>query len=124
MSWFSKTKERPLKHIEWKKATSIEDVDLYNDLSFKTTVVFFKHSTRCSISSMAKSRFERTWEYSTEEIVPVYVDLLEYRNVSNDLARRYGIDHQSPQILVIRNGKCVHSTTHGAIDPQELAEFI
>eukprot|EP01012_Entosiphon_sulcatum_P032424 TRINITY_DN41241_c0_g1_i1.p2 TRINITY_DN41241_c0_g1~~TRINITY_DN41241_c0_g1_i1.p2 ORF type:complete len:116 (+),score=11.64 TRINITY_DN41241_c0_g1_i1:157-504(+) len=86
-------------------------------------VVIFKHSTRCSISSMALNRFESRWK--DDSAVPVYyLDLLQYRDISNEIASLFGVEHQSPQVLVIRNGTCVYHASHTGIMVSEVLEAI
>jgi len=83
--------------------------------SSKKGVLLFKHSTRCSISDMALNRLERTWNLSSE-ILPVYfLDLIAYRALSDKIASDYGIIHESPQVLIIKNGKCIYSSSHSDI---------
>lgn len=82
-------------------------------------VVIFKHSTRCSISSMAKNRMERDNE--PEGIAFYYLDLIRYRGLSNKIAEVFGVYHESPQVLVIRDGKCVYDESHGSISMDEIA---
>ena len=86
-------------------------------------VVIFKHSTRCSISSMALSRFESKWA-DDPEVVVYYLDLLKFRDVSNETARLFGIEHQSPQVLVIKNGTCIYTASHSGIIVSEILEAI
>lgn len=124
MGWFRKSGNEATSFIEWRLLKSIEDVEIYNDMSFSKPVVFFKHSTRCSISTTAKSRFERGFDYDNDEITPIYLDLLAHRDVSNFLEDLYGIQHQSPQILMIKNGECVYHTSHNAIDPDVLRDYL
>lgn len=77
----------------------------------------FKHSTRCSISSMAKSRFER--EYNLD--FPVYyLDLIQYRPISNLIASKSGVEHQSPQLIVFQNGKPIYNASHSGIVIDEI----
>jgi bacillithiol system protein YtxJ len=86
-------------------------------------VVIFKHSTRCSISSMALNRFESKWTDDPE--VPVFfLDLLKYRDISNEIASLFGIEHASPQVLVIKNGVCVYHASHNGIIVSEVKEAI
>lgn len=122
MGWLKKSApEQKKESINWRTLKDLEGLDTWNDMSFQKPVVFFKHSIRCSISSMAKDRFERGWIYNDEEIIPVYLDLINHRDVSNRIAELYGIDHESPQILLVKNGKCVHTNSHNSIDPSKLA---
>lgn len=86
-------------------------------------VVIFKHSTRCSISSMVLSRFESRWK--DDAAVPAYLlDLLQHRDISDDIAGRFGVQHQSPQVLVIKNGTCVYHASHTGISVPEILEAI
>lgn len=122
MGWLRKSDSDGKKvSINWMILKDLEGLDTWNDLSFQKPVLFFKHSTRCSISSMAKDRFERGWIYSEEEIIPVYLDLISYREISNRMADMYGVVHQSPQVLLIKKGECVHSASHNSIDAGRLS---
>jgi bacillithiol system protein YtxJ len=82
----------------------------------------FKHSTRCSISSMAKSRFERNFEL--EAVHAFYLDLIAYREISNQLAEDFGVEHQSPQLLLIQNGCCTYNASHNSIDLEEIKAML
>ncbi|MCC6370223.1 MAG: bacillithiol system redox-active protein YtxJ [Bacteroidia bacterium] len=99
--------------MNWNQLTSKQQLDLIDEESKQTPVLLFKHSTRCSISSTALSRLERKWqEADGQKMKPYYLDLLQHRDVSNCIASHYGVEHQSPQALIISNGKCVYSATH------------
>jgi bacillithiol system protein YtxJ len=79
-------------------------------------VLVFKHSTRCSISVMALDRINRSWDPALEPSISAwYLDLLNYREISNQIATDTGVEHQSPQMLLIRDGQCQLSETHQAI---------
>lgn len=82
----------------------------------------FKHSTRCSISSMALSRFERS--YSLEAVQAFYLDLIAYRSISNQLSDEFGIEHQSPQLLFIQSGDCTYHASHNSIDLNEIKALL
>ncbi len=82
--------------------------------------LIFKHSTSCSISLMAKSRLERSWDFAQDEIKPYYLDLLAFRSVSNAIAEKFNVYHESPQALLIRNGECTYDASHLDISVQEL----
>ncbi|MGN6533631.1 MAG: bacillithiol system redox-active protein YtxJ [Ginsengibacter sp.] len=84
--------------------------------------VIFKHSTRCSISSMAKNRLDR--KDAPEGINFYYLDLIKYRNLSNRIAREFAVTHQSPQVLIIENGKCVYNESHSGIDFEEIESVV
>ena len=84
--------------------------------------VIFKHSTRCSISAMAKNRLDKA--ISPASILFYYLDLLKYRPISNKIADDFHIHHQSPQVLIIKNGECTYEESHNGIDMQDIAEQI
>lgn len=111
---FGMSKENP--SIDWKSLESEEALQQAISESSEHPVVIFKHSTSCSISSMAKSRLESGW--NSEEVNdarPYYLDLLSNRNISNLVAQTLGVVHESPQILILKDGKCVYNTSHMGI---------
>lgn len=86
-------------------------------INSKATFVVFKHSTRCPISSMVKNRLEREWQSET----PVYyIDLLAHRALSNWIAAESGVIHESPQIILYKNGVAAYDAAHTAIDAKEI----
>ncbi len=103
----------------WIALESEEQLNAIQEQSFDRPVVIFKHSTRCSISSMAKSRLERSDE--PEGMDFYYLDLIRYRGVSNRIAELYKVTHESPQVLLIRNGECIYDASHSEIRMEELA---
>ena len=103
---------------------SINQLDEIDTISQTKPVVLFKHSTRCSISRFALKRFDAEFNYDEDKIDWYLLDLLNYRDISNEMARRYKVEHQSPQIIVVRNGKAVFSSTHDGIDAHDLKQFI
>jgi bacillithiol system protein YtxJ len=123
MGWFNSSKEESKSAIEWKSLQSIEKLDeLINDKSGEAHL-FFKHSTRCGISSMAKSKFEREWD-NESKINLWYLDLLNYREISGAIAEKLGVYHQSPQAILIQNGEVLYQETHGSIDAKEILKKI
>jgi bacillithiol system protein YtxJ len=80
--------------------------------------VIFKHSTRCGTSSLVKRRLER--DEPDAGIDFYFLDLIHFRAVSNKIAEIFGIGHESPQLLLIKNGKCVYDESHLGIDMSEL----
>lgn len=84
--------------------------------------VIFKHSTRCSISSVAKGRLERSRVPPDTDFH--YLDLISFRNISNKIAQVFKIHHESPQILVIKNGECIYDESHMGIRMEEIEEVV
>lgn len=110
--------------INWIPLTFFGQLDEMVAFSNENPVVIFKHSTRCSVSRMALKQFEaETLQYNlfTEKKVSMYfLDLLEYRDISNEIANRFNVYHQSPQLLLIKEGKLVYDVSHSDIDALEL----
>lgn len=101
----------------------MEQFDEIDEISQTKPVVLFKHSTRCSISRMALKQFDAEFNYPEEKIDWYLLDLLNHRDLSNEIASRYNVMHQSPQIIVIRNGKAVFNASHDSISAEDLKQF-
>jgi len=123
MAWFSSNNTNK-DSINWIEISSIQELKNSIELSKDKTIVIFKHSTRCAISSMAKSKFERKWNYKTDEITPYYLDLIANRDVSNEIENLLGVQHQSPQLIVIKNKQAVLNLSHNAINAEILREYV
>ena len=106
--------------VNWKPLQEAGQLDELITESFHRPVVIFKHSTRCSISTMAQFRLER--ETTPNEVVFYYLDVLNYRSLSNQIAERFRVYHASPQLLLIRSGECVYDESHQGIQMQELVQ--
>lgn len=106
--------------MNWINLTSKEQLEQISEKSNDKPQVIFKHSTRCSISSMAKSRLERGTQ--PEGMDFYYLDLIAYRNLSSLVADNFDVWHESPQILVIKNGKCVYDESHSGIRLEDIAK--
>lgn len=106
--------------INWTPITSTDQLNEIVDLSAEVPCLILKHSTRCSISTVAKHRLESNWDFEDSEIQPYYLDLISYRSVSDEIAGRFGIDHQSPQVLLIKDGSCVYDESHFGIKVSQL----
>jgi bacillithiol system protein YtxJ len=81
--------------------------------------IIFKHSTRCSISLMAKRRFEMDWANLPENLPLYFLDLIKYRDLSNQVAQDFQVHHQSPQLLLIKDGECILDQSHSDISLEE-----
>jgi bacillithiol system protein YtxJ len=107
--------------MNWNKLTSEAQIDQVIAASEEKPVLLFKHSTRCSISSMSLDRLLRNWkEEDSEKITPYYLDLIAFRSVSNLVAERFGIPHESPQVLLIQKGKVTYHESHYGISYAEI----
>ena len=95
--------------IQWKNLDSENQLESIIEDSYSSPQIIFKHSTTCPISGMAKRRLEGEWSL---DINPYYLDLLSYRSISNDIADRLDVIHQSPQIIAVHNGKAIYNESH------------
>lgn len=96
--------------MNWINLTDSQQIQAIIELSKQQPVLIFKHSTRCSISATALNRLERAW--NLQDAKAYYLDLIAYRPISNALAEQFEVEHQSPQVLIIKNGQCVYHESH------------
>lgn len=111
--------------MNWNKLTLEQQLEAIKEESAHHPVVIFKHSTKCSISKMALDRLERAWnEQEMAGVKPYYLDLLAYRNISNRIAETFGIQHESPQVIVVSKEKPVLDLSHYDIEYRQIAGLI
>lgn len=108
--------------MNWNQLTTEQQLDELIQTSNEKPIVIFKHSTRCSISTTALNRLERAWD--SEQTSAFYLDLIAYRPISGMIAEKFDIEHQSPQVLVIDNGKCTYTATHWDISMEDLKPYL
>ncbi len=106
--------------MNWINLTDAKQLDDILDKSNTKPQLVFKHSIRCSISSMTKSRLERSNQ--PDNIDFYYLDLINYRSLSTKLSEDFNVWHESPQILLIKNGKCVYDESHTAIRMEDIVQ--
>lgn len=104
----------------WQNLTALSDIDHIREASFTAPQVIFKHSTRCNISSVALRRFEA--HTPSTGTVYHFLDLINYRPVSNGVAEVFNVYHESPQVLLISKGECIYDESHLGIQASELLE--
>ena len=108
--------------MNWIPLEDEKQLDEIISNSNKIPQVIFKHSTRCSVSSMAKNRLDKN--NAPNGINFYFLDLIKHRNLSNKIADHFEVRHQSPQVLVIINGKCVYNESHSGITFNEIEDAI
>ena len=128
MSFFTKifgsSAQEDSSKVGWRMLTDLGQLNELIELSYQQPVLIFKHSTRCSISRFALKNFESEFAFSEEELQPYFLDLLENRNISNEIANRFDVMHQSPQILLLKEGKCIYHDSHDGIEVSGLKRFV
>jgi bacillithiol system protein YtxJ len=110
--------------MKWNKLTEESQLLEIKELSKQKLILIFKHSTRCSISSMALNRLERKWSLPEETIMPFILDLIAFRNVSNRIVDFFEVSHQSPQVIVLKNGKSIYNASHMSISFDDIKAAI
>ena len=108
--------------MQWKNITDLAQVSEIQQKDGYSLI--FKHSTRCSVSLMAKKRFEMDWSVLPEDTNLYFLDLISYRDISVQIAETFQVHHESPQILLIKNGDCILDASHSDISAEEVAEVI
>ena len=108
--------------MNWHPINTIAQLEQIKAASYTTPQVIFKHSTTCSISRMALDRFERA---ATPENVDFHsLDLLNFRAISTEIAAFFQVHHESPQLLLIKDGACIYEESHYGIMMDELISFL
>ena len=112
------------KNLSWIDLTEIDQLQTIKKLSFNKTQIIFKHSIRCSISRMVKNQFVEDYALNEQDADLYYLDLINNRTVSNAVEDLFKVVHESPQVLVIKNGVVVAHDSHGAINDLDLKSFL
>ncbi len=111
--------------MNWIELNDLNQLDTIGTASAEGPIVIFKHSTRCSISSTAKSRLERNWDkHDLAHVQAYHLDLIAHRDVSNEIAERFSVHHESPQLLLVHNGEVPYAESHLSITASELEEQV
>ena len=106
--------------MHWIHLTDEEQLKQIINKSQVRPQVIFKHSTRCSISSVALQRLQKVAQPA--DIDFYFLDLLAYRTLSNKIAEVFRVHHESPQVLLVKNGECVYEESHMGISMHEILE--
>jgi bacillithiol system protein YtxJ len=107
--------------MDWTILKDLGQLNEIVDLSTLKPVVIFKHSTRCSVSRMALKQFESEFAIH-DEVLLYFLDLLEHRDISNEIEKRFKVEHQSPQIIIVKDGKTIYHASHSDIQAEQLLD--
>lgn len=108
----------------WIRLEASTKVDEAMEASKEKPIAFFKHSTRCGISVQVKTGLEEKWDLDTADLDFYYLDLLEYRKISNYIAEKTGVIHQSPQLIVIKNREVIYKDSHFGINYDKFTALV
>ncbi|WP_324719440.1 bacillithiol system redox-active protein YtxJ [Salinimicrobium sp. HB62] len=117
--------KKEIEEVPWHALTEEQQLEKIKQESEKQPVVIFKHSTRCRISRMVLNNFERNYDLPKDKEVKLYfLNLIANRGISNEVASRFRVRHESPQMIILKDGEVVHHSSHQAIDVERIKEFI
>ncbi len=115
--------KKEIAEVPWHALTEEKQLEEIEKESDSQPVVIFKHSTRCGISRMVLNNFERSYDLPKDEEVKLYfLDLLANRDTSNAVASRFGVRHESPQMIILKNREVVHHSSHQSIEVQNIKD--
>lgn len=121
---FKASEPKEEKVLPWIELNALDQLKTLVEKSSTRPQFIFKHSTRCGISKMVINQFVEQYDLSSEQADLYYLDLLSFRDISNEVGYMFQVIHQSPQLIVLRNGVVVAHGSHGAINDIELTRFI
>jgi bacillithiol system protein YtxJ len=108
--------------LHWKELSQTSQLGELIDLSHRRPCIILKHSTQCTTSAMVKWQLESEWDLAPEEMDVYLLDVIRQRALAREIANRFQVFHQSPQILLIREGECTYDADHLDITLEELKE--
>lgn len=114
-----------IEKVPWKELSSLETLEKLEEDSSQKTVVVYKHSTRCGVSRVVLRNLEA--EYDLPKSAPVdlyFLDLISHREVSNKIAEKFGVRHESPQLIIIKNGKAVYDASHQSVSAESIKKHV
>ena len=123
-SIFKKVSESAPNNVHWVPLNTLEQLDAIKEQSKSEVILIFKHSTRCGISRMVKQRFEGSFDESMSSIKVYYLDLLNFRDLSDEVERVFQISHQSPQLLIIKNQVAILNASHHDITTVTIKKYL
>lgn len=111
--------------MNWSKINTLDQLEEIKQESYNKPILLFKHSTTCSISNMALNRMERNYDQiKVGNLKPYYLDLLSHRDISRKIAEEFDVEHESPQAILVKDGKAIYDASHYDISFAEIAEKV
>lgn len=118
------SKEVEETYLNWTPLISVDEIKTIKEISKRQAILIFKHSTRCGISRVVIKKFESLFNEENKQLKVYYLDLLNFREVSSKLSEVFQVTHQSPQLLVIKNGISINDESHYEIIKVNLSKYI
>lgn len=123
MGLFSFSKKPRASKLNWINITTTDELEHALGETEEVSGLFFKHSTRCNISAMTLNSFESQWE-ENEKCKLYFIDLIAHRDVSNKISELTGVEHQSPQVVLVKNKEAVYDVSHNGISARTIKKLI
>ncbi len=120
----SSVTKKEKKVLPWITLNSLEQLDVIESASKTKTQIIFKYSSRCGVSRMVLNQFVDNYELTEQDLDLYFLDLISYRSVSNEVGYKFQVMHESPQLLVIKNGVVVAHDSHSGVNAIDLSQFI
>ena len=120
----ARTEPKKKRQLSWTPLISLDQLDQIKDQSKTIPVVIFKHSTRCIVSRMVLREFESSSDKDGKSVALYFLDLLSYREISNQVGEIFQVFHQSPQLIVIKNGEAIYHASHNEIKADAIKDII
>jgi|SRR5690554_5040743 len=118
------TEKKEKKVAPWIPLTSLEQLEGIKEKSAIRTQAIFKHSTTCGVSRMVINRFNEDYDIATGDLDLYYLDLHSFRSVSDEVEELFQVRHESPQLLVVKNGEVIDHESHGGISRIDLKKYV
>ncbi len=106
------------------RVVSVDEIEPLFAQSEKTPVFIFKHSLTCGISQAAFAEYQRFAQQPAGAALCALIEIQNARDVSNAIAARTGIRHESPQAILLRDGQAVWHASHWSIRAGSLAQAL
>ncbi|MFS4468182.1 bacillithiol system redox-active protein YtxJ [Maribacter sp. 2210JD10-5] len=110
-----KKEKKPSPQVPWIALDHVSQLEKIAENSKGKPQLIFKHSTTCGISRMVLNMFTSKYALEAGQMDLYFLDLHAHRDISNEVAAKFQVMHQSPQLLIIKNGVVVQHDSHGAI---------
>ena len=120
----ARTETKKKRQLSWIAITSLDQLLQIKEQSKTIPAIIFKHSTRCVISRMVLREFESSFAEHQLSVSLYILDLLTYREISNEIVSEFQVFHQSPQLIVIKNGEVIYHASHNDINSNNIKEFV
>jgi bacillithiol system protein YtxJ len=109
--------------MKWIIIDSADKIYEAEDLSRTERVLIFKFSHLCSISHVMKMLLQREWHEGEMRMKTYIVNVIDNHELSKDIADRFKVKHESPQVIILEKGKAVYNASHGQVKFENLQQY-